>query len=141
MNSFYPDIFLNKNYTIYPWQLHFAASLSSTDNATITEDIHNIVTLQPEIVQYSATTDFNPFHYAVAKNNPNMAVIQKLQTACPTFISIRTCEGDTPLHLSAKHSNSVQLINQLIAGYPEALTMRNENGETPLLVHYDESFS
>ena len=65
--SFFPDIFLKENGGISPWQLHFAASLSSTDNTTIIEeDDHTIIALQPEIVQSSATTDFTPFYCAIA---------------------------------------------------------------------------
>ena len=89
MISFYPDIFLKENGGISPWQLHFAASLSSTDNTTIIEDVHTIIALQSEIVQSSATTDFTPFYCAIAKKNPNMAVITNGMFYFPIDLNLR----------------------------------------------------
>eukprot|EP01036_Dinobryon_divergens_P031326 gene31326-40701_t len=61
--------------------------------------------------------------------------------ACPSFVSILTDKGDTPLHLSAKYSNSVALIEQLIADYPVALTIRNRKGKTPFMCSLENEFS
>mmetsp|Transcript_31987 Transcript_31987/g.46088 ORF Transcript_31987/g.46088 Transcript_31987/m.46088 type:complete len:369 (-) Transcript_31987:2040-3146(-) len=109
--------------------LHFAVSLEQTNP----DDIHTIFSSNTENIKVGSDNRLiNPCHLFVMSENPNLMVMHQLKMYNSLMGHSITSDGNTPLHLAARHSNSVALVKDLIQIYPHAISMTNLFGQTPL---------
>jgi len=71
--------------------------------------------------------------------NSNLLVLQQLKIHNSSMGQSITSDGNTPLHLAARHSNSVALIEELIQIHPPALRMLNNVGKTPFCLVFENT--
>ena len=50
----------------------------------------------------------------------------------PAALEMKNGDGDTPLHLAARYSDSAAMVRELAQLHPAALEMKNGDGDTPL---------
>jgi len=120
--------------------LHFAVSLEKPNPA----DVSAVSISNPERIKAGSDSRLiNPCHLFSMSSSayPNLMVLQQLQIHNPRMGQSITCDGNTPLHLAACHSNSVELIKELIQIHPPALRMLNNRGETPFCLVFENPSS
>jgi ankyrin repeat protein len=120
--------------------LHFAVLFGETNP----DNISALFISNPEIIHTGSDSRLiNPCHlFSMSSSaNPNLMVLRQLKIHHSRMGQSITCEGNTPLHLAARHSNSVALIKELIQIHPPALRMLNNDGKTPFCLVFKNTTS